>query len=91
MVQHVLTYIDEYYKEVSQSSGKKTQNLIALVQSQIGHLQASNGHQIAFQALIQQGNENGAFSPKVPAHELLWDMPVCWDSTYLMIEQFSEM
>ena len=81
-MQHVLAYITEAYKQ------QKAENPIARVQEQIVHLQASNAQQTTFQNLIRQGNDNGDFNPKVPELELLRDMPVQWDSTFLMIECF---
>src|SRR5260221_5789459 len=81
-VQHVLAYITEAYKQ------QKAENPIAQVQEQIAHLQASNPQWTTFWNLIRQGNDNGDFNPKVPELELLQDMPVQWDSTFLMIESF---
>ena len=81
-IQHVLSYITHFFEH------QKAENPLAKVRHQITHLQSSNLHHTAFQILIKQGNTSGDFEPKVPELELLRDMPVQWDSTFLMIEWF---
>jgi hypothetical protein len=56
----------------------------------VNHIQASNSWRDGFRKLIQQGNESSDFGPPgftLPDLELLCNMPVRWDSTFLMINQ----
>lgn len=56
-------------------------------------MRASGGRRDGFRKLIEHGNDAGDFAPldnpdfKLPCVELLRDMDVRWDSTFLMIEQ----
>ena len=84
-VQHVLSFIGNDFEQ------HKCENPLTKVRQQITYLRASNLRCTAFQTLISLGNTTGDFKPKVPEVELLRDMPVRWDSTFLMVQQFLQL
>ena len=84
-VQHVLSFISNYFEQ------SNVGNPLSKVHQQITHLPASYLCCTAFWTLISLGNATGDFKQKVPEVELLRDMPVRWDSTFLMIQQFLQL
>ena len=62
---------------------------ISLARATVRFTCASSGRRVGFFNLIEQGSKDKDFELK--NRQLLCDMPVRWDSTYLMIERVLEM
>jgi hypothetical protein len=70
---------------------------ISLARANVQFSRASSGCRVAFGNVIDQGNRDGDFGmAKDPQHQiknrqLLHDMEVRWDSTFMMIDRVLEM
>jgi hypothetical protein len=70
---------------------------IGLARSIVRFVRASSGRRHAFFNVIDQGNKEHDFAPateplyELPKLQLLRDMDVRWDSTFLMIQRVIEM
>lgn len=70
---------------------------ILLARAKVQFTHASSSRRIAFSKVIEQGNRDGDFgTAEDPLHQiknrqLLHDMTVQWDSTYMMVNRVLEM
>lgn len=70
---------------------------ISLARANVRFTRASSNRRLAFGNIIDQGNRDGDFGTvKEPQHQiknrqLLRDMEVRWDSTYMMVDRVLEM